>query len=72
MPLYEYECSSCGSLFEQRRSIGDDAPGCPACSSDHVRRRISMFAAATSGGTRSSAPAGGGCGCGGNCACGGH
>ncbi|HEY7667552.1 MAG TPA: zinc ribbon domain-containing protein [Actinomycetota bacterium] len=75
MPLYEYECSACGSLFEQRWAMGDDAPACPSCSSEHVLRRISMFAASTSsGGFRGSAPSagGGGCACGGSCMCGAH
>ena len=73
MPLYEYECSACGHLFERLLSMGDDAPGCPSCESEHVMRRISMFAASTSsGGFRSSAPSGGGCACGGSCMCGGH
>ncbi|MGZ5398357.1 MAG: FmdB family zinc ribbon protein, partial [Mycobacterium sp.] len=43
MPLYEYECSACGALFERLRSMSDDAPGCPNCESEHVMRRISMF-----------------------------
>ena len=73
MPLYEYECSACGALFERLRSMSDDAPACPSCESVHVMRRISMFAASTSsGGFRSSAPSGGGCACGGSCMCGGH
>ncbi len=74
MPLYEYECSACGTLFERLLSMGDDAPGCPSCESERVMRRISMFAASTSGGGfRSSAPSGGGgCACGGSCMCGGH
>ncbi|MFN8233435.1 MAG: zinc ribbon domain-containing protein [Actinomycetota bacterium] len=74
MPLYEYECSACGSLFERRRPIGEGTPECPTCGSEHVMRRISTFAASTSsGGSRGSAPAGGGgCACGGSCMCGAH
>jgi putative FmdB family regulatory protein len=72
MPLYEYECGSCGHLFERLRAIGDDAPACPTCDSEEVLRRISVFAAATSGGFRSSASTQGGCACGGSCMCGGH
>jgi putative FmdB family regulatory protein len=72
MPLYEYECSTCGSLFERLRGMSDADPACPRCESAKVMRRISVFAASTSGGMRTSSPAGGGCACGGSCMCGGH
>jgi putative FmdB family regulatory protein len=69
MPLYEYECSSCGALFERLRQMDDADPNCPRCSSAHVARRISMFAATTSTRTGTSTTATGGCACGGACAC---
>ena len=72
MPLYEYECSRCGSLFERLRGMHDADPACPNCDSTHVMRRISVFAASTSGGVRNSGPAGSGCACGGGCMCGGR
>jgi putative FmdB family regulatory protein len=72
MPLYEYECGSCGHLFELLRGMSDADPACPSCASVQVLRRISVFAASTSSGFRSSAPSGGGCACGGSCMCGGH
>jgi hypothetical protein len=46
----------------------DTALVCPACGSDRVRRRFSLFAA---GGGTDASSAGGGCACGGACACGG-
>ena len=50
------------TLFERLLAMGENAPGCPTCESEHVMRRILMFAASTSsGGFRSSAPSGGGC-----------
>ena len=71
VPLYEYECGSCGHLFELLRGMSDADPLCPSCASEQVLRRISVFAASTSSGFRSSAPAGS-CACGGSCMCGGH
>lgn len=31
MPLYDYRCTSCGTLFEARHGFNDPAPVCPAC-----------------------------------------
>ncbi|MCF7989092.1 MAG: zinc ribbon domain-containing protein [Thiohalocapsa sp.] len=31
MPLYDYRCTECGSLFETSHPMGAAAPGCPAC-----------------------------------------
>jgi putative FmdB family regulatory protein len=40
MPIYEYECASCG-VFEQKQSIKEDAlKECPTCKGE-VRRLIS-------------------------------
>lgn len=41
MPTYEYECKTCGLLFEQRQAMVD-APleHCPACSGE-VQRLVS-------------------------------
>jgi len=52
MPIYEYECTSCGEKFEMRRSVGDsDAEiRCPRCGTGHPRRVFSLFASASSGG----------------------
>ena len=73
MATYEYLCMSCERPFEERRpmtSMVDTALSCPACGSDRVRRRFSLFATGSPG--ASSEPAtGGGCACGGACACGG-
>ncbi|MCB0157208.1 MAG: zinc ribbon domain-containing protein [Caldilineaceae bacterium] len=41
MPIYEFECSSCGSQFELLRSFSEtSAPNCPTCNSDHVERQM--------------------------------
>jgi len=43
MPLYEYQCETCGASFELLRRITDDsAPQCPSCSSMDVHRLVSQ------------------------------
>ena len=63
MPMYEYECQSCGEKFELRRSFSDsdEEIKCPKCGEQNVKRAISVFA--SSGGSDSGcapAPSGGG------------
>lgn len=31
MPIYEYECKSCGKRFEHLQDMNDAAPCCPQC-----------------------------------------
>ena len=73
MPLYEYQCDTCGEKFEVRRPIqaSDDPAPCPNCESFDSKRQVSQFMAFVKGaeGTQS---AGGGCECGGACSCGGQ
>ncbi|MDL1899951.1 zinc ribbon domain-containing protein [Anaerolineae bacterium CFX9] len=40
MPLYDYRCEGCGSLFEARHGFNDPAPACPACGQTRVQRII--------------------------------
>jgi len=51
MPIYEYECTSCGYRFELRRSIADNDSEikCPQCEVEYPRRIISVFATASNG-----------------------
>jgi len=53
MPIYEYECSSCGEKFELRRSINDSDSEvkCPRCGAEKPRRVLSMFSTTSSGGS---------------------
>ena len=45
MPLYEYSCRACATIFEALLLPGrDTTPSCPACSSADVERLISSFA----------------------------
>lgn len=57
MPIYEYECSACGNHFEELifSSSERDAPKCPKCDSQDVKRAVSAFA--TMGSSKSAAPA---------------
>jgi putative FmdB family regulatory protein len=42
MPIYEYECPSCGHRMEAIQRLGDPAPtDCPACAKTDLRRLIS-------------------------------
>jgi putative FmdB family regulatory protein len=60
VPLYEYRCSTCGSLFEVLRRVGQDSEGlaCPQCGRTDVEKEYSTFASAASGGPSA---AGGAC-----------
>jgi len=61
MPLYEYECTDCGQMFEKmvRFSDAERNPQCPACKSTHTRKQISSFATK---GSLSGSSSSGGCG----------
>jgi len=50
MPIYEYECKSCGQRFELRRSIAasDSEIRCPKCGVENPRRVFSVFATSSS------------------------
>jgi putative FmdB family regulatory protein len=45
MPLYEYNCRSCGSAFELLRRIQSryEAATCPVCGARNAQRRVSTF-----------------------------
>ncbi len=44
MPIFEYECSKCHSSFELLMR-SDTKVACPACASERVVRKLSLFAA---------------------------
>jgi len=60
MPIYEYECISCGEKFELRHSMSDSSTDvkCPKCGASDTRRVFSTFATASSSGA--CAPSGSG------------
>jgi putative FmdB family regulatory protein len=45
MPLYEYSCKKCATIFEALLLPGRETmPACPSCSSTDVERQVSLFA----------------------------
>ena len=70
MPIYEYRCKSCEGEFEKYVPGASTQVACPACASEQVMRKLSVFGLKTAGALQSSAMSGGGGGCcGGGCAC---
>ena len=73
MPVYEFRCSTCHAVFDERRPMADaDAPA--TCPDGHVGARRLFPVFATTG--HAAEPAGEACavrrwrgGCGGGCAC---
>jgi len=53
LPIYEYECITCGNRFELRCSMSDSSKDviCPKCGAKDARRVFSMFASNSSSGT---------------------
>ncbi len=45
MPLYEYQCESCGKLSEYLVGVGSDQPdlACTSCGSVKLERMISLI-----------------------------
>ena len=73
MPLYDYRCGTCDTVFEVRRPMSEsgDPAVCPA-GHEGARRLLSVFAAVGGDDQRAPAPMTGGPmpgGCGGACAC---
>lgn len=45
VPIYEYQCPSCGARFERLTRMGaSDRPACPACGAAEAERLISVVA----------------------------
>ena len=62
MPLFEYECRTCGHQFEHLTREGRD-PSCPSCESGDLQRLLSVFAVgANANGKTPAAFAPGACG----------
>jgi putative FmdB family regulatory protein len=45
MPIFEYECSSCGKEFELLVRNSSVTPECPGCKGTELRKKLSTFAA---------------------------
>lgn len=44
MPIYEFECGSCGERFEELAAAGTERTACPSCGAEGAERRLSSFA----------------------------
>jgi putative FmdB family regulatory protein len=74
MPIYEFQCDNCNTVFEELVRMGSTGEGlsCPDCQDTHIRKRMSTFYGRSSSGNGAAHSVGGGCSCGGNCgSCGG-
>ena len=41
MPIYEFECTSCGAVFDRLQKLSDPDPvDCPECGKPTVKRRV--------------------------------
>ncbi len=41
MPIYEFECTHCGTVFDRLQKLSDPDPTqCPQCGKSGVRRRV--------------------------------
>jgi putative FmdB family regulatory protein len=41
MPIYEFECTSCGEVFERLQKLSDaDPTQCPNCHQESIKRRL--------------------------------
>ena len=41
MPIYEFECTSCGTVFERLQKLSDaDPTQCPNCHQESIKRRL--------------------------------
>ena len=41
MPIYEFECTSCGHHYDHLQKLSDTDPAnCPACGAPHLRRVV--------------------------------
>jgi putative FmdB family regulatory protein len=67
MPIYEYRCRACGTVFARLQPISmpTDATTCPECKSYETERLLSTFAAGASSSGRSSSAGSPPCGAGG-------
>ncbi|HJW90326.1 MAG TPA: zinc ribbon domain-containing protein [Anaerolineales bacterium] len=56
MPIFEFVCPNCGSVFEELvRSAGQASEVvCPDCGSEKVKKKISTIAARSIGGSAGS------------------
>jgi len=76
MPLYEFECRQCSTVFEELVRMGSTGEGlnCPSCGHEEIRKKMSTFSGRATGDNGTHHCVGGGCGgdcgsCDGTCSC---
>ena len=66
MPWYDYRCTKCGTEFEIRRSMSEQAEGAPVectkCGSEVTERVFTPIAVGTVGSSKTEVPQGASCG----------
>ncbi|MEO6690181.1 MAG: zinc ribbon domain-containing protein [Dokdonella sp.] len=41
MPIYEFECTACGAIFDRLQKLSDaDPTHCPECAKESIKRRL--------------------------------
>lgn len=63
MPIYEYRCEACRSIFSVLQKVGasEKDTACPSCGSSNVKKKMSAFSrSSASGFSPSPAMSGGG------------
>jgi len=51
MPIYEYECASCGKRFDQLQRMSDPDPtDCPSCGASQLKRAVTAASFRLKGG----------------------
>ena len=53
MPIYEYQCRSCGNQFEYLVLPTTPEPACPSCQGHELEQLLSMFGTSTAHAERS-------------------
>ncbi len=68
MPIFEFDCITCGKPFEKlvrNSNLPIENIACPSCGSKRVLKKLSTFAAKASGGGNSTAASASDCSTGG-------
>ena len=63
MPIYEFKCHNCQKTFEELCKIGVASIACPYCASTDTSKKVSIFAAQSTGSDGSTTSIGGGHSC---------
>ncbi|HNY13484.1 MAG TPA: zinc ribbon domain-containing protein [Candidatus Wallbacteria bacterium] len=62
MPIFEFKCSKCGTVFEKIQMKRDPNPACASCGSEKTDKMVSIFGFTGGEGAKSSASTDHSCG----------